>query len=165
MDAYFLDSPRTENCIAIIFNKKILGWQQPKMIQGNKHLARLGAEAYQNSHDRDKVGLWSTGLLEPTNMTVTMRKFHCRINLFHPSFIRHLSHILSIPFVLMQDTVLRRSFQPFYRLFHNFITIILSPSLLLHLHSWSMIMYPANPSLPHPLTVYILFRCAKSRST
>jgi len=71
------------------------------MIQENKRLARLGAEAYQNSHDRDKVGLWSIGLPEPPNMTVTMRTLYCTVNLFHPSFIRYLLHLLSIPFILM----------------------------------------------------------------
>jgi len=28
-----------------------------------------------------------------------------------------------------------------------------------------MIIYAANPSLPHPLTVHVLLQCAKSRST
>jgi len=86
MDRYFPDSPHIENCMAMIFNKMLLGSQQQKMIQGNKRLARLDVEAYQNSHDRDKVGLLSIGLLEPPNMTVTMRIFHCTVNLFHPSF-------------------------------------------------------------------------------
>ena len=85
-DRHFPDSPHIENCMAMILNKILLGSQQPKMIQGNKHLARLGVEAYQNSHDRDKVGLWRTGLLEPPNMTVTLRIFYCKVNLFQTSF-------------------------------------------------------------------------------